>query len=256
MYGKCGRIGDARRVFDALKGRNLVCWNAMISGYCVHGDPRDGISLFEEMVGDGENSAGISPDEVTFVGILSACARGGFLEEGNKYFEQMTSLYQLKPTFAHYWCMANLYGGLGLIQEAEQLLKCMPEEKESLVWSGLLGYCRFRGDIELGERIGKQLIELEPFNGSRYALLWNVYMAAGRWEDAQNVKELMKERGVRTMTNGRLVDLNEIVHNFKVGDRTKPEIEKIYAMMDDLAVSLKLPGVAVGSTESTKLAVD
>lgn len=53
MYGKCGRIGDARRVFDGLKGRNLVCWNAMILGYCVHGDPRDGISLFEEMVGDG-----------------------------------------------------------------------------------------------------------------------------------------------------------------------------------------------------------
>lgn len=199
----------------------------------------------------GENSARITPDEVTFVGILSACARGGFLEEGNKYFERMASLYQLKPTFAHYWCMANLYGSLGLIQEAEQLLKCMPEEKESLVWSGLLGYCRFRGDIELGERMGKQLIELEPFNGSRYALLWNVYMAAGRWEDAQNVKELMKERGVRTMPNGRLVDLNEIVHNFKVGDRTKPEIEKIYAMMDDLAVSLKLPGIAVDSTEST-----
>lgn len=145
--------------------------------------------------------------------------------------------------------MANLYGSLGLIQEAEEVLKGMPEENESLVWSNLLGYCRFRGDIELGERIGKALIELEPFNGSRYTLLWNVYMAAGQWQDAQNVKETMKERGVRQMPNGRLPDLNELVHNFKVGDRFQSEIENIYTMMDDFAVTLKLPGVAVNLTE-------
>nr|UPT49250.1 pentatricopeptide repeat protein AaPPR1535 [Agave angustifolia]UPT49458.1 pentatricopeptide repeat protein AaPPR519 [Agave angustifolia] len=250
-------MGDARRLFDGLRVKNLVCWNAMILGYCVHGDPKDGILLFEAMTREGENSRGgtgdnIQPDEVTFVGVLSACARGCLLEEGKKYFEQMTSLYHLTPTFAHYWCMANLYGSLGLIQEAEEVLKSMPEEKESLVWSGLLGYCRFRGDIELGEQIAKALIELEPNNGSRYALLWNVYMAAGRWGDAQNVKEMMKERRVRAMPNGRLVDLNEIIHNFKVGDRSRPEIERIYAMMDDLAVMLKLPGVAADSVESRK----
>lgn len=161
----------------------------------------------------------------------------------------MTNLYDVEPSFAHYWCMAKLYGSLGLIQEAEDVLKSMPVEKESLLWSSLLGYCRFRGDIELGERLAKALVELEPFNGSRYALLWNVYMAAGRWEDAQNVKVMMQERGVRAMPNGRLVDLNEIVHNFKVGDQSQPDIQKIYAMMDDFAMILKLPCAATDSIE-------
>lgn len=54
MYGKCGRVGDARRVFDGMRVRNLVCWNAMIVGYGVHGDVEEGIALFEEMVGKGE----------------------------------------------------------------------------------------------------------------------------------------------------------------------------------------------------------
>lgn len=53
MYGKCGKVGDATKVFDGLRERNLVCWNAMIVGCCVHGDLKKGIALFEEMVKKG-----------------------------------------------------------------------------------------------------------------------------------------------------------------------------------------------------------
>jgi pentatricopeptide repeat protein len=53
MYGKCRRVGAARKVFDRLEIRNLVCWNAMIVGHCVYGEPADGIRLFHEMIGRG-----------------------------------------------------------------------------------------------------------------------------------------------------------------------------------------------------------
>jgi pentatricopeptide repeat protein len=53
MYGKCRRVGAARKVFDRLEIRNLVCWNAMILGHCVYGEPGDGIRLFHEMIGRG-----------------------------------------------------------------------------------------------------------------------------------------------------------------------------------------------------------
>ena len=33
MYGKCGDLGSARRVFDSMKIKDRVTWNAMISGY-------------------------------------------------------------------------------------------------------------------------------------------------------------------------------------------------------------------------------
>ncbi|XXG48098.1 hypothetical protein AAC387_Pa02g2628 [Persea americana] len=245
MYCKCGRTETARRVFDAMLVRNLVCWNAMILGHCIHGYPDDGLALFEDMVGKGSNDKEtgnvlqrkekVCPDEVTFIGVLCACVRAKSLSEGKKYFDQMTSMYNLTPTFAHYWCMANLYGSVGLVQEAEEVLKSMPEELESLVWSRLLGLCRFRGDVELGERIAKRLIELEPYTHSRYALLWNVYAATGKWEDVAKVKEMMMERGLRATHGSSLVNLNELVHEFKVGDRSQPEMEKIYMMMDELA---------------------
>ena len=53
MYAKCRRVLAARKVFDRLSMRNLVCWNAMIIGHCVYGEPYDGIKLFHEMIGPG-----------------------------------------------------------------------------------------------------------------------------------------------------------------------------------------------------------
>ncbi|CAH2049707.1 unnamed protein product [Thlaspi arvense] len=32
MYAKCGELMSARRVFDTMKGKNVVIWNAMITG--------------------------------------------------------------------------------------------------------------------------------------------------------------------------------------------------------------------------------
>ncbi|XP_072993348.1 pentatricopeptide repeat-containing protein At3g51320-like [Typha latifolia] len=254
MYGKCRRVDVATNVFGGIRYKNLVCWNAMIVGQCVYGDPKEGLWLFQEMVGrcdsydDGGQEANtqiepqsrIIPDEVTFVGVLCACARAGLLAAGRRYFDQMTSLYKLKPTFAHYWCMANLYGGLGLLQEAEEVLRSMPADTESLAVGGLLGLCRFRGELELGEQMAKRLIELEPNNGSYYALLCSVYVAAGKWDDAQKVKFMMKEKCERFRPGHRLVHLNEIVHNFKVGDRSKPGSQQINRILEDLALRLSL----------------
>ena len=33
MYAKCGMFGKAQEVFDDLKVRTVVSWNALISGY-------------------------------------------------------------------------------------------------------------------------------------------------------------------------------------------------------------------------------
>lgn len=37
MYEKCGEIADARRVFDSISNKDVVAWNAMITGQ-VYGD--------------------------------------------------------------------------------------------------------------------------------------------------------------------------------------------------------------------------
>ncbi|KAA8547535.1 hypothetical protein F0562_003964 [Nyssa sinensis] len=258
MYGKCRRVDVAQIVFDRMSTRNLVCWNAMILGHCIHGNPEDGLNLYSEMVGrtrskDEENNfdknidpnegQGIIPNEITFIGVLCACARRELLTEGRNYFSQMIDAFRIKPNFAHYWCMANLFASVGLMQEAEEILSNVTIDEdvtsESSLWAGLFKSCRFQGNVIFGERIAKALIELEPHNYLCYALLLNVYAVAGQWEHVVTIKEMMKERGVRRMPGCSLVDLKEIVHDFKMGDKWGQGTQGVMTT-DELAQRLSL----------------
>ncbi|KAL8517830.1 hypothetical protein ACS0TY_009224 [Phlomoides rotata] len=225
MYCKCGRVDIARLMFDRMPSKNSVTWNVMILGHCIHGNPVDGLSLYSEMVDKISQKDGdwILPDELTFIGVLCACARLGMLEKGRNYLSQMIDVFHVKPNFAHYWCLANLMASVGLKQEAMNILKNIPSDEdkppEYSLWAGLFGSCRFEGDVMLGEQIAKELIEEDPLNFSHYNLLVNVYAAAGRWEEVGWAKEIMKERGIRRIPCYSLKDLNEIVSNVEAGEK-------------------------------------
>ncbi|WOG81750.1 hypothetical protein DCAR_0100901 [Daucus carota subsp. sativus] len=244
MYSKCQRTDIARKVFERLLTRNIVCWNAMILGHCLNGNPKDGLQLFAQMhtktrliesrIGDDniiELGEQVLPDEVTYVGILCACLREGLLTEGINYFNQMTDVFGVKPNFAHYWCMANILASFGLMEEAMEILRNLSSfaelPKESSLWASLLGLCRFKGNVVLGEQIAKALIDKDPLNQSYYALLMTVYAVAGQWENVALTKETMKERGFKSMPGFTLADLKFIVHNLGVGN----ELHNRYIML-------------------------
>jgi hypothetical protein len=46
MHAKCGRIWDARRVFDGMPERNAVSSNARIAGYLESGKAKQALELF------------------------------------------------------------------------------------------------------------------------------------------------------------------------------------------------------------------
>ncbi|KAL1833116.1 hypothetical protein ACET3Z_002767 [Daucus carota] len=78
MYGKCGDLISARSIFDRMKQKDVVIWNAMITGYAQNGMSNEVISLFKSMI-----EAGVSTDRITLIGLLSACATIGLLDVGN-----------------------------------------------------------------------------------------------------------------------------------------------------------------------------
>jgi pentatricopeptide repeat protein len=49
MYSVCGRIGDARMVFDAGPDLDLVSWNTMIDGYVKNGEVDVARELFDDI---------------------------------------------------------------------------------------------------------------------------------------------------------------------------------------------------------------
>uniref|UniRef100_A0A803NC89 Pentatricopeptide repeat-containing protein n=1 Tax=Chenopodium quinoa TaxID=63459 RepID=A0A803NC89_CHEQI len=84
MYAKCGAIKEAFTVFSDQDSKNVVSWNAMISGFSSHGRCLEAMILFEKM-----QQTGLYPNEVTYLSVLSACGHMGLVKEGHKYFDLM-----------------------------------------------------------------------------------------------------------------------------------------------------------------------
>ncbi|KAG8370248.1 hypothetical protein BUALT_Bualt14G0097200 [Buddleja alternifolia] len=78
-YGECGEIDKARQVFDEMPERNVVSWTSLICGYARQDLHKEAVSLFFEMVEEG-----ISPNEVTMVSVISACAKLGDVDLGDR----------------------------------------------------------------------------------------------------------------------------------------------------------------------------
>ena len=91
----------------------------------------------------------------------------------------------------------------------------------------VIGSCRFKGDVILGEQIAKALIEGDPLNHSYHVLLLIIYAVAGRWDDASRMKCLMKERGI-SVPGFSLLELTEIVNSLDVGDKLKDSISGLH----------------------------
>eukprot|EP01018_Ginkgo_biloba_P012913 Gb_21937 [translate_table: standard] len=227
MYAKCGSIETAREVFDKMHQRDVISWTAMIGGYAMHGCGNEALKLFEQM-----QHSGMNPDQITLVCILSACCHAGLVEEGCHYFDCMSQYYQITPSIKHYVCMVDILGRAGHLDEALDIINKMPMEPGVSVWSCLLGACRMHNNIELGEHVAEQLFELDPQNSAPFVLLSNIYAAAGRWEDSENVWRMMKDRRIKKMPGCSWIEVNKQVHAFLVGDMSHPQTQKIYAKLE------------------------
>ncbi|VVB04155.1 unnamed protein product [Arabis nemorensis] len=104
MYSKCGSLQDARKVFSVMQSKSLATWNSMITSLGVHGCGEEALSLFELM----EEEEGVEPDAITFVGVLSACANIGNVNDGLTYFIRMIQVYNITPIQEHNACMIQL----------------------------------------------------------------------------------------------------------------------------------------------------
>ncbi|XP_057953570.1 pentatricopeptide repeat-containing protein At2g22410, mitochondrial [Malania oleifera] len=238
MYAKCGNITKAIKIFRDIPGKNSLTWTALICGLALHGNAHDAISHFIDMI-----NIGLMPDEVTYLGVLSACCHGGLVDEGRKYFAQMNFKFNLSPKLKHYSCMVDLLGRAGLLEEAEELIKHMPMEADAVVWGALFFACRIHGNVVMGERAASKLLELDPHDSGIYVLLASMYGEAEMWKEAGKVRKMMRERGVEKTPGCSLIEVDGIVYEFIVRDKSHPRSELIYECLACLARQLDLVGV-------------
>jgi pentatricopeptide repeat protein len=236
MYCKCGCMEEAWQVFDRVQSGDVVLWNAMIDGLAMNGHGERALQLFRRML-----DKDLLPKESTFIAVLCACTHTGHVDDGKKIFKSM-KYYGVQPRREHYGCLADLLGRAGLVKEAEAVLLDMPMEPHAPQWGALMSSCQMHNSINVGERVGKRLIELEPEDGGRYVVLFNLYAVNGLWEEARAVRQMMEERGAKKETGLSFIEWNGLVHEFISGDTGHPQTSLIYALLEDMERRLKLIG--------------
>ena len=191
-YAKCGCIESASGVFGeiAAKGRNLVSWTSIISAFAMHGMAKEALENFERM-----QKECLKPNRITFLSVLNACSHGGLVEEGLKLFTKMVNECQISPDVKHYGCLIDMLGRAGRLDEAEKMALEIPDYVVNVViWRTLLGACSFHGNVEMGARVTRKILEMERKYGGDYVLLSNIFAGVGRFWDVERVRRLMDER--------------------------------------------------------------
>lgn len=237
MYSRNGCLDKAYGVFKDMPGKNVVSWSAMISGFAMNGRGKEAIDAFREM-----QRVGVSPDEQTLTGVLSACSHAGLVDEGYMFFEKMSKEFGIVPNVHHYGCMVDLLGRAGLLDRAYQLILAMGVKPDATVWRTLLGACRIHAHVSLGECVVEHLIELKAQEAGDYVLLLNMYSSLGNWEKVMELRKFMKEKSIQTTPGCSTIEFKGEVHEFVVDDISHPRNDEIYEMLDEIGKQLKIGG--------------
>lgn len=229
MYAKCGAIELALRLFHSIPNRNLVSYNTMIMGLGNHGRGQTALEIFKQM-----KTWGLSPDSITFIGVLTACSHAGLVDAGLIYFDSMKETYGISPQLEHLSCLVDMLGRAGRLEVAERYIEMFSFGNDLIIWGSLLSSCRLHKNVVVGERVAKRLLELQPTVSSPYVLLSNLYALNGRWNDVAEARKMLKGCGVKKEPGHSMIEIEGGTVKFTVGDFSHKRIEEVREILGTL----------------------
>ncbi|XP_009777873.1 pentatricopeptide repeat-containing protein At1g25360 [Nicotiana sylvestris] len=151
LYWKCGRVDEARKVFDNLAFKDLVSWNAVLSAYVGAGRINEAKLFFDEMPeknslawtvmisgfaqnGKGEEALklfnqmrlhGIELCDYAFAGAITSCAVLAALETGCQLHAQLIQR-GFDSSLSAGNALITFYGRSGVIEAARTVFLTMP----------------------------------------------------------------------------------------------------------------------------------
>ena len=233
LYGKCGELGDARRVFEEMpedvvastvmissysdqglveeagavfsrvRRKDTVCWTAMIDGFVRNEETNRALEAFRGM--QGEN---VRPNEFTIVCVLSACSQLGALEIGRWVHSYMRK-FEIELNLFVGNALINMYSRCGSIDEAQTVFDEM-KDRDVITYNTMISGLSMNGK-------SRQAIEL-------------FRVMVGRRLRPTNVTFV----GVlNACSHGGLVDFGfEIFHSMARDYRVEPQIDHYGCMVD------------------------
>ncbi|KAG5145296.1 hypothetical protein JHK84_030839 [Glycine max] len=162
-YAKCGKLEDARRLFDGMPVRDVRAWTTLVSGYATWGDMKSGAELFSQMPksnscswtslirGYARNGMGyeaigvfrqmirhqVRPDQFTLSTCLFACATIASLKHGRQIHAFLV-LNNIKPNNVVVCAIVNMYSKCGSLETAMQVFNFIGNKQDVVLWNTMI----------------------------------------------------------------------------------------------------------------------
>lgn len=234
MYGQCGDLEMAKSIFEQITRKNIVAWNAMISGFALEGDSVSCVKMLERMKREG-----IEPSSTTLTSVVTAAARSGKLQHGQlihgyiirrrndeddiilncslisfyfkcgrvKFAENVFRTMQQKTSINPWNVMISGHVAVGNYCEAIEMYEEMKSvgtvRSDAVTFSNVLAACAQLASLEKGKEIHQQIIFVDDDDDTENNILMgsvlDMYAKCGAVDDAYYVfkKQVEKKSSCR-----------------------------------------------------------
>ncbi|EEC84168.1 hypothetical protein OsI_30545 [Oryza sativa Indica Group] len=195
MYAKNHFLDDAMKVFDWMSHRDLILWNALISG-CSHGGRHDeAFSIFY-----GLRKEGLDVNRTTLAAVLKSTASleaASATRQVHALAEKIGFIFDahvVNGLIDSYWKCSCLSDAIRVFEECSS------------------------GDIIAVTSMITALSQCDH----------------GMWNEVAKVRKLMKDSNIKKEPAMSWVEVKDKVHTFIVGDKSHPMTKEIYSKLDEL----------------------
>lgn len=191
LYAECGCTGDALKVFETMRKRNIVSWNSLIASFSGRDQVFDALDAFRKMQGGGMGFSW-----VTLTTILSVCTRVTALRSGKEIHVQIVKSAN-RPDIPLLNSLLDMYAKCGEIDYCRRLFDEM-QCKDLTSWNTMLTGYAVNGFIEEAMELFDEMVEsgIKPDEVTFVALLSGCSHAGLIDEGQRLFNEMKSEYGV------------------------------------------------------------
>eukprot|EP00268_Persea_americana_P059866 TRINITY_DN7399_c1_g1_i1.p1 TRINITY_DN7399_c1_g1~~TRINITY_DN7399_c1_g1_i1.p1 ORF type:complete len:542 (-),score=118.46 TRINITY_DN7399_c1_g1_i1:1158-2783(-) len=186
MYAKCRQIEDAWRMFERMPDRDLVTWNAIISGYAQNGLAKRALEFVFMMQREGQR-----PDSITLVSVLPACADVGSLRIGRAiHGYAVRAGFELLVNVST--ALVDMYAKCSLIGIAR-----LVQVKNVVSWNSMIDACAQCGDSGEAMALFRKMLD-EGLKSTGVSIMGALHACAGSGdlEQGRYIHELLLRIGL------------------------------------------------------------
>lgn len=184
VYGKCGVMTEARKVFDEIESPNDVSWNVIVRRYLEIGEGDEAINMFSRML-----RMNVKPMGYTVSNAVLACSSIGGLREGIQIHGFSVKINEEQDEVVSN-TLISMYAKCGDLESAQKIFE-LPCSKNVISYTSMVSAYATNGRMSEARALFDEMPE-------RTVISWNVMLAGYTrsldWEKALEFLILMRRK--------------------------------------------------------------